>query len=69
MKYKNHLRKTIVSDKLLNRVFYIIIPEKTDIKIQVDDEEMLQELERQAVTVELTGVSWKTALEFIAKMI
>jgi len=35
-KYKNHLRKTIVSDKLLNRVFYVIIPEKTDIKIQVD---------------------------------
>ena len=35
-KYKNHLRKTIVSDKLLNRIFYVIIPEKTDIKIQVD---------------------------------
>lgn len=34
--YKNHLRKTIVSDKLLNRVFYVVIPEKTDIKIQVD---------------------------------
>ncbi|MHC4870307.1 MAG: secretin N-terminal domain-containing protein [Planctomycetota bacterium] len=38
-----------------------------NIKIQVDDEEELQELERQAVTVELTGVNWKTALEFIAK--
>lgn len=35
-KYKNHLKQTIVSDKLLNRVFYVIIPEKTNIKIQVD---------------------------------
>ena len=35
-KYKSYLKKTIVSDKLLNRVFYVVIPEKTEIKIQVD---------------------------------
>ena len=35
-KYKEHLRKTIVSDKLMNRVFYIVIPEETDIGIQID---------------------------------
>jgi conjugal transfer ATP-binding protein TraC len=35
-KYKKHFHKTIITDKLMNRVFYVIIPEKTDIRIQTD---------------------------------
>jgi conjugal transfer ATP-binding protein TraC len=35
-KYKKHLQNTIVSDKLMNRIFYVVIPETTDINIQVD---------------------------------
>jgi len=34
--YKKHLEDTITSKKLMNRVFYIIIPEQTDIGIQTD---------------------------------
>jgi len=34
--YKKHLEDTITSKKLMNRVFYIIIPEQTDISIQTD---------------------------------
>lgn len=38
-----------------------------NIKVQVDSEEDVQELERMPVTIELSGVSWRTALEYIAK--
>lgn len=34
--YKKHLHETITSDKIMNRVFYIIIPEQTNINIQTD---------------------------------
>ncbi len=33
--YQNHLQGTINSHKIMNRVFYIIIPEDSDIEIQV----------------------------------
>ncbi|MBU4116969.1 MAG: PrgI family protein, partial [Nanoarchaeota archaeon] len=34
--YKQHLQNTISSNKIMNRVFYLIIPEKNDIEIQTD---------------------------------
>lgn len=34
--YKQHLQNTISSNKIMNRVFYLIIPEKSDIEIQTD---------------------------------
>jgi type IV secretory pathway VirB4 component len=34
--YKKHLHGIIKDDKLMNRVFYIVIPEKGDLDIQVD---------------------------------
>ncbi len=34
--YKNHLRETISTNKIMNRVFYLVIPEKNDIEIQTD---------------------------------
>jgi len=34
--YKKHLHNTITSDKIMNRVFYIIIPEQTNIDIQTE---------------------------------
>ena len=33
--YKKHLKDEISSENLLNRAFYIVIPEKTDLKVQV----------------------------------
>lgn len=35
-KYKKHLETTVSSNKIMNRVFYIVIPEASDIQIQVD---------------------------------
>ncbi|MBU0761377.1 MAG: ATP-binding protein, partial [Nanoarchaeota archaeon] len=35
-KYKKHLESTVKDSKIMNRVFYIIIPESSDIQIQVD---------------------------------
>ena len=35
-KYKKHLEATVKDSKIMNRVFYIVIPESSDIQIQVD---------------------------------
>jgi len=35
-KYKEHLENTVTNSKIMNRVFYIIIPETSNIEIQVD---------------------------------
>jgi type IV secretory pathway VirB4 component len=35
-KYKEYIHQTITNNKLMNRVFYLVIPEHTNIKIQVD---------------------------------
>jgi conjugal transfer ATP-binding protein TraC len=35
-KYKKHLQNLITNDKIMNRVFYLVIPEKSNIDIQVD---------------------------------
>ena len=35
-KYREHLHNTITNNKIMNRVFYIVIPEQGDITIQVD---------------------------------
>ena len=34
--YKQHLQNTISNGKIMNRVFYLIIPEKSDVEIQTD---------------------------------
>ena len=34
-KYKKHLHKIISNNKIMNRAFYLVIPEETDISIQV----------------------------------
>jgi len=34
--YKKHLNKVISNNKIMNRVFYLVIPEKTDIEIQTN---------------------------------
>lgn len=34
--YKNHLHHTIKTNKIMNRVFYVIIPEEIDIGIQIN---------------------------------
>lgn len=34
--YKQHLQNTITNGKIMNRVFYLIIPEKSDVEIQTD---------------------------------
>lgn len=34
--YKSHLKDTINNNKIMNRVFYLVIPEKSDIEIQTD---------------------------------
>ncbi len=34
--YKQHLQNTIKNGKIMNRVFYLIIPEKSDVEIQTD---------------------------------
>jgi type IV secretory pathway VirB4 component len=34
--YRKHLHKLITNNKLMNRVFYMVIPEKGDLKIQTD---------------------------------
>ncbi|MCK5321306.1 DUF87 domain-containing protein [Candidatus Pacearchaeota archaeon] len=34
-KYRNHLRNIIKTNKIMNRVFYLIIPEETNIEIQI----------------------------------
>ncbi len=33
-KYQDHLKQTIKTSKIMNRIFYLIIPEETDIEIQ-----------------------------------
>ena len=33
--YKSHLQNTIKTNKIMNRIFYLIIPEETDINIQI----------------------------------
>jgi hypothetical protein len=35
-KYEEHLRSVIKNDKIMNRIFYIVIPEQTDIEIQTE---------------------------------
>lgn len=40
---------------------------RVNIKISVDDEEQLEELKRMLVTVELTNVTWRTAVDYIAE--
>ena len=35
-KYKKHLTNTITSNKIMNRLFYLVIPESNNIRIQVD---------------------------------
>jgi hypothetical protein len=35
-KYKSHLENTIKTNKIMNRTFYLVIPEATDIGIQID---------------------------------
>jgi conjugal transfer ATP-binding protein TraC len=59
-KYQEHLHKTIVSDKLMNRVFYIVIPEETDLQIQVDI--CLERLRTMGMKVSRLGDSGLTKL-------
>jgi len=35
VKYQDHLKDTIKTNKIMNRVFYLIIPEETNIEIQI----------------------------------
>ncbi|MCF7861832.1 ATP-binding protein [Candidatus Woesearchaeota archaeon] len=35
-KYKKHLKDTIVSNKIMNRIFYLVIPESSNLDIQVN---------------------------------